>query len=271
MLIATQAIFGCSLENGEEQVGTVRDLFFDGQTWIVRHVVVDTGSWLSGRRVLLPPSVVEQKDWPNRRLWVPLTKKQARECPPVETHLPVSRRKEAEHVQYLVWNPAGAIVEAPVATASGRSNDDAQADRDLRSANELTGVTVLTGYQIEAVDGYFGHVAELIVDDEAGEPGMWEIRYLIVDTQKWLPGKKVLVASRWAESIDWGTQLVRVGLSRETIKNSPEYDADVPVNRRYEEVLYDYYGKPRYWIAHESTTSDVTGERPSLGDSPESS
>ena len=271
MLIATQAMFGCSLENGEETVGTVKDLFFDGQTWIVRYLVVDTGSWLSGRRVLMPPDVVEQKDWPNRRLWVPLTKEQAEKCPPVETHLPVSRRKEAEQVQYLVWNPAGVIAVAPVATASGRSDDGAQSDRDLRSAKELTGVTILTGYQVEAIDGHFGHVAGLIVDDEAGEAGTWEIRYLLVDTQKWLPGKKVLVASRWTESIDWETQVVRVGLSRETIKNSPEYDAEAPVNRRYEEILYDYYGQPKYWAGHGRTTSDVAGERPSPGNSPESS
>ena len=94
MLIATQAIFGCSLENGEQTVGTVKDLFFDGKTWIVRHLVVDTGSWLSGRRVLLPPSLLEQRDWPNRRLWIPLTKEQVKDCPPVETHLPVSRRRD---------------------------------------------------------------------------------------------------------------------------------------------------------------------------------
>jgi len=253
MLIATQAIVGCSLENGEETVGTVKDLFFDGQTWIVRHLVVDTGSWLSGRRVLLPPSLVEQKDWSHRRLWVPLTKEQVKDCPPIETHLPVSRRKEAEQAQYFVWNPVGVILQPPASGASDRNEEDTQVNADLRSARELTGITVLTGYQVEALDGYFGHVAELIVDDEAGEPGTWEIRYLIIDTQKWLPGKKVLVASRWAESIDWGTQLVRVGLSRETIKNSPEYDAETPVNRRYEEILYDYYGKPKYWIAHERT------------------
>ena len=270
MLIATQAIFGCSLENGEQTVGTVKDLFFDGKTWIVRHLVVDTGSWLSGRRVLLPPSLLEQRDWPNRRLWIPLTKEQVKDCPPVETHLPVSRRKETEQPQYFVWNLVGVITEITASAALAGSDADEQADRDLRSANELTGATILTGYQVEADDGYFGHVADLIVDDETGASAKWEIRYLIVDTHRWLPGKKVLIAAKWAKSIEWEARLVRVGLSREAIKNSPEYDAATPVNRRHEEILYDYYGKPKYWIGHARTTSDVAGQSPSPANGPES-
>jgi len=35
--------------------------------------------------------------------------------------------------------------------------------------------------------------------------------------------------------------------SREEIKNSPEFDPAAPVNREYEEVLHDYYGRPKYW------------------------
>jgi hypothetical protein len=62
-----------------------------------------------------------------------------------------------------------------------------------------------------------------------------------------LPGKKVLVAPTWIESVSWSESKVHVVLSRETIKNSPEFDPTVPVNREYEARLYDYYGRPVYW------------------------
>jgi hypothetical protein len=47
--------------------------------------------------------------------------------------------------------------------------------------------------------------------------------------------------------VSWSESKVHVVLSRETIKNSPEFDPTVPVNREYEARLYDYYGRPVYW------------------------
>ena len=61
MLLSTKAVIGCSLENGERNVGAVDDLFFNDESWVVRYLVVSTDGWLGGRRVLLPPTAVEQR------------------------------------------------------------------------------------------------------------------------------------------------------------------------------------------------------------------
>jgi hypothetical protein len=98
------------------------------------------------------------------------------------------------------------------------------------------------GYHIQARDGEIGHVEDLIVDD-----ALWFIRYLVIDTRNWLPGRKVLVAPAWAERVDWAERKVYVDLTRGTIKNSPQFDPSMPVNREYEVRLYDYYGRPSYW------------------------
>jgi stress response protein YsnF len=37
-------------------------------------------------------------------------------------------------------------------------------------------------------------------------------------------------------------------MTRDQIKNSPEFDPAAPVNRAYEERLFDYYGRPKYWL-----------------------
>lgn len=111
------------------------------------------------------------------------------------------------------------------------------ADPHLRSAREVI------GYHIQAKNGDIGHVEDFIVDDEA-----WAIRYMVVDTQNWLPGKKVLVAPVWIESIHWAEAKVRVTLTRAKIKKSPEFDPAAPVNREYEDRLYDFYGRPKYWV-----------------------
>jgi hypothetical protein len=81
------------------------------------------------------------------------------------------------------------------------------------------------------------------VDDET-----WTIRYMVIDTRNWWPGKKVLVAPPWITEIDWGEARVHVDMTQTEIKSSPEFDPAAPVNREYEERLFDYYGRPKYWL-----------------------
>jgi hypothetical protein len=199
-------------------------------------MVVDTGGWLRGRRVLLAPSVVEQREWPSRRLWTELTQQQVKDAPPVSADLPVSRQNEVALAEHYAWGYYGGIAPAhPI---------DAESDPHLRSAREVM------AYRIEASDGAIGHVEDLILDDEAADDDMWEFRYVVIDTRNWLPGRKVLVAPRWTDEVRYGDGTLSFGLSREQIKNSPEYTPESPINREYEEVLFDYYGQPKYWIAH---------------------
>jgi hypothetical protein len=70
---------------------------------------------------------------------------------------------------------------------------------------------------------------------------------MVVDTHKWLRGRKVLLAPTWIDSVDWTKNKVIVNLTKGQVKNSLEYNPSAPVNRAYEARLYDYYGRPKYW------------------------
>lgn len=100
----------------------------------------------------------------------------------------------------------------------------------------------VTGYHIAATDGNIGHVEDFLVEDAT-----WAIRYMIVDTRNWWPGKKVLVSPEWIERVDWSDSKVYVGVTREQIKKSPAYDPSGPVERDYETQLHDHYRRPNYW------------------------
>lgn len=99
---------------------------------------------------------------------------------------------------------------------------------------------VLTGFAIAARDGDIGHVEDFVVDGEA-----WALRYMIVDTVNWWPGRKVLVAPRWIEDISWDSR--SVALTRNAVKTSPEYVPGVTLRRDYEDNLYRHYGFAPYW------------------------
>lgn len=36
-------------------IGHVTDFYFDDERWVIRYLVVDTGSWLASRKVLISP------------------------------------------------------------------------------------------------------------------------------------------------------------------------------------------------------------------------
>ena len=140
----------------------------------------------------------------------------------------------------LTSYPAGLTVQREAVTdaeaAQARAGKE-WPDSHLRSTNEVT------GYHIEAADGEIGHVEDFIVDDET-----WAIRYLEVDTRNWWPGKKVLVSPQWIDNVSWPDSKVYVHLSRETIKNGPEYIESMPISREFEKRLYGHYGRPPYWL-----------------------
>jgi hypothetical protein len=130
---------------------------------------------------------------------------------------------------------------ADMAAASSTSQEletgrPPEGDPYLRSAREVT------GYAIQARDGDLGHVEDFIVDDES-----WGLRYLVVDTRNWWPGKHVLVSPRWIDAVSWTQSSVVVDLVRETIKEGPEYDPSMLLNRAYESRLHQSLQRAPYW------------------------
>lgn len=101
----------------------------------------------------------------------------------------------------------------------------------------------VSGYHIQAADGEIGHIEDFIIDDET-----WAIRYLIVDTQNWLPGKKILVSTQWIKHVRWSESKVFISHPLETIRQSPEYTDESMLNRDYEYVLHQYYKHQGYWV-----------------------
>jgi hypothetical protein len=217
------------------ELGRVRDCLFDDVTWDVRYLVVNTRA-IFGKEVLLYASALGVPDWSANTIPVELTREQVENSPQVDFDRPVGRRDVHDlHVYYgwpMFWDAAPEVTAPVMPLARGRQPGDPH----LRSLTELT------GYAIEATDDTVGHVEDFIAEIDP-----WAIRYMVVDTRNWLPGRKVLISPTWIDDMDWAGRTVRVHMTREAIENSPEFDPTAPVNREYEERLHDFYGRPLYW------------------------
>src|SRR3990172_2839645 len=97
MLQNLKDIEKCTLHATDGDIGRVKDLYFDDHTWVVRYLIVDTGSWLSDRKVLLSPISIRKPDWPAHRLPAAVTRDQVKNSPDIDTDKPVSRQHEAQY------------------------------------------------------------------------------------------------------------------------------------------------------------------------------
>ena len=245
MLRSLHEMKGYKAKATDEEVGVVDDFCFDDSNWAVLYIVVDIGSWLADRDVLISPAKVALPDRNNRILPISMSSSEVKQAPGVEAEAPVSKQEAINIEQYHVWAPVwspigvpivyGGIAAAPMVEEEASKSEQKPNPR-LRSEKEVE------GYHISAVDGEIGHVEDHIVDTDD-----WTIRYLIVDTRNWLPGKNVILSPDWVTQVDWEQRRISVNLTREQVRNSPGYDKDAMIDREYEEALYDHYGRPTYW------------------------
>jgi hypothetical protein len=245
MLRSIKELMGYKIEATDGEVGKIHDFFFDDEIWAIRYIVVDTGGWLKDRKVLLVPSAAGDPDWKNSTVPVRLTKEQVKESPEIDADKPVSRQAEVELHKHFDWTPywivsvPGVVPPIPkeVKEEAKKEAQKERVDPHLRSVKEVE------GYHIQATNGGVGHVEQFIVDDTD-----WFIRYMVVDIRtRLIFWKKVLISPEWISRVSWTEVNVFVDLPKKIIKNSPEYNPSAPVNRQFEERLYDYYGRPRYW------------------------
>lgn len=257
MLRKLNDLSGFQIQALDDKVGKVHDFYFDDKSWHVRYVIVDTGPWILGKQVLISPSVIEGVDWNAGIMGLNLNREQIENSPDIGLDLPVSRQHEiALHQHYgwpAYWSPAPVIATPmggyamPVATgavAAPRVLEDEenveegeQGDPSLRSLNEVT------NYNIHATDGQIGHVDDFFADEND-----WRIRYALVDTRNWLPGRHVLISIDWADRIDWDSRELFVDVTRKQVEESPEYKPQQQLTRSYEESLYASYQMPGYWF-----------------------
>ncbi|MDB5409426.1 MAG: hypothetical protein JWL84_4338 [Rhodospirillales bacterium] len=240
MLYTGSRLTGAAIAASDGEIGSVDDLLFDDTDWTIRWIVVDTGGWLAGRKVLLPPSCLGEPTDNGGRLPVLLTRRQVEDSPPAENEEALlSRRYEEAMLAHYALAPYWSD-PVPVALAGDRPASAPPGGGDAQPA--LRSMREVTGTGIHAIDGEIGHVEDFLVDSDG-----WAVRYMIADTRNWLPGKKVLISPRWLRGTQGERGDVDVALTRRQIEDSPEWDPDAAPDRGYETRLHDYYDLPGYW------------------------
>jgi uncharacterized protein YrrD len=225
------SLIGFTMGATDGEIGKVEEFYFDDKTWTIRYLIVKTGSWLFGRKVLISPQAIVNHTWLDKVFPVNLSMDQIRNSPDIDTDKPVSRQQEMElyaHYPWMnYWGGAGSLYpgnDTLIGTPNllidefmaekNAGEEKVEGDPHLRSTEDIT------GYRIHASDGEIGYVDDLIIDEQS-----WKIAFLVVDTRKWLTGRKVLIAPKWIKEVQWEDSMIIADLSVDAIKNSPEFES----------------------------------------------
>jgi uncharacterized protein YrrD len=224
MLQNIKELYDDKLTASDGDIGHVEDFYFDDKTWAIRYLVANTGTWLSGRQVLLSPHAFGHWDRDRKSLLINLTRRQIENSPSIDSHRPVSRQYEEEYYRYYgwptYWDGGGmwGAGEYPMALPPTKQEIEGH-QHHHREDKHLRSTHAVTGYHIQANDGTIGHVTGFMVDDKS-----WAIRELVVESGHWYSGKEILISSSKIERISYDESKVFVKLTKADIQRTVEND-----------------------------------------------
>jgi hypothetical protein len=242
MLVVFQNALDTPVDGTDGNLGALQDLLFDCASWDIRYLVIDTGSLLGKRHILLVPGVAQRLDWDGEGLATPVTQVQANKAPSIEERRPLSRQKEFELARHFGWQPYWQKGPAGLPSDRRLSSVAAPPRVEQDDVPYLLSAREVIGFDVKCAESDVGYAGSLVFDDRN-----WMARYLVVDVGSLLTERRILVALDWLKKIDWDAREIRVDVGKMQIEGAPEFDLQAPIDRAYEERLHDHYDRSRYW------------------------
>jgi len=202
-------------------IGHIEDVYFDDSIWKVRYLVVDTGTWLFGRKVLIAPEAVAAGWHGESGLPVNLTKNEIRSSPDVDTARPISRVAEQQlyhHYSWLpYWNSEASLPPTPDVIRALEQRLEAPS-----GDSHLCCVRHVLGYRLLANDGEAGQLGDFVIEEDQAE-----VKYLAVQLPKSLLARTVLIRTCCVSGFDWEKKILVSPLSCHEIEASPKCEKAV--------------------------------------------
>lgn len=228
MLYSIKKLIGKNIHASDETFGSCKDFLFDDQTHRIVYLVIDTGNWLPGRKVLIHPQHIADLESSDLDSGIPidLTRERIENSPPIDSDQPVSRQAEAKLHDYYGWipywlakpgnltnalSPAGTIASAGGIEAAQLDQSSGYENPNLRSAKEVSGYLIRPADQDSS-----GPLSDLLL-----ESATWTIKHLILDTRPWFVGGQRALPFKSAKYIDYNAAEIGVNLTAEQIKEAP--------------------------------------------------
>ena len=241
-------------------IGHLEQFYFEDRDWKIRYFVMNIGTWLHGKKVLMSPSAIIGVDAPTKTINAAFTKQQVQESDDVGIHKPEGLEQPHDYSLYIGWpyylglNALNDSDRGPVPRRAHDPKKGKTSERTMLQLNDehLRSSKVVSRYHVMAVDGEIGQIEDGIVDDQT-----WTIQYVVSTVRNWRSSKKVLLPTEWILWVSAAESNVYVSLSRKNIATAPAFDPEKPLTRDLEIALYNHYWeyKPKLDSSRRSNAS----------------
>ena len=238
MLRSLNQLIGYSVLATDGPIGRVSEMYFDDQEWRMRYLVVETGGWLSSRKVLLPVLSLEKPDWKLEEIPVSLTRELVRSSPEIDTDMPVARQHEIDlHAHYgweMYWAGGNYMRSGdmvPYVEPEPRHIDTNKGGKPYNP--HLRSTKFITSCRVHAIDGDVGHASDFIIDDAA-----WMIHQLVINIGTFFSPNQVMLPPERVGNIEWERRKVNVKVYRDDVRNSPQFTLPTLLDTVYEDAVF---------------------------------
>lgn len=219
MLKRLKEMVGFSVHASDGEIGIANDFFFREGLWAVRYVMVRSGEWLSGKKVLLSFDAFSEPDWENRVFRLNVTRDMVKHSPDL-AQLPIPAHYESELAKYYSWPVRQEKTNSFVTYSELASKELRNAVlEDAVETGELESIMQVAGYDAAAIDGKVGTVEDFLVDI-----AFWNIRYIMVNTGDQAGGKRLLLDPQWVDEFAPERSEMRLNMMKETILKDNIFD-----------------------------------------------
>lgn len=264
VLISLKELTKLEIYSLDGKAGRINDSLFDRKDWSVKYIVDKTK--VLGKEIAISPEAITDIDWNNKKLFLKYSNEQIRQSPATNTKklLEPTRkafRQERIMIFHYDWvmnrediinkEYAGAPEEAgsAVISDSGDYTKHNSAERaryvvqdDEHGMPSLQSTEKSVGLKISTKSGALGCVEDFIVDD-----GDWLIQFMIIDTQKYLNGKRVLVVPEAISWISWKQKHISIDLEKEKLAGCPNFNMMLPLVDADKSMLFEQYECRQFW------------------------
>lgn len=202
-------ITGMPVHASDGEIGTIKDVLFDPETWTVRHLEVSTG-WLFGRDVLIPVHKVRSIDSPDGAVTFDLTREEIENSPPAEPE----RRVDASYHSRLMgyYGLSSYWAAPPEAGVPPQAMPVEQLPREAEEASELMFAGEIEGYELDAQGEKVGTVRDILIELDS-----WKVTGLMADLGGIFVRDSATVATAPVTGIDRENRIVHVSVPKENV------------------------------------------------------
>lgn len=222
MLYTAAELIGSQIETTDGRDGKVLDVWFDEESWKLRYLLCRMGNWLHGREVIVTMGRLGDLAQIDGAIAVSASSEVLANSPEVDNAIPISEEVELRLAKYWQWSSQhvrSALPKEVAATMEAEATRKDKAETEVETASRLRSVKEIRGYGIRGKDDEFGHVEDIVF-----EGSDWGLRFFVLDTRNWLPGRHVLLPLKCVEEVRWSQRNLLVRTTREQIASAPEYN-----------------------------------------------